>query len=367
MTFSDKTFSDKTAPLTASAFAAKGQRVSAAAPSTAAVRAWLWSVAALVFLMVIVGGATRLTESGLSITEWKPITGVLPPLTDAAWQAEFEKYKQIPQYAQLFPTMDIGGFKTIFFWEWGHRLLGRVIGLALALPLAFFWATGRLRGALPWKLLGVLALVGVQGAVGWWMVYSGLSGRVEVAPERLAAHLLLASLTYAALIAIAVGLTPSAERRAPLGLRTVGIALAALVFVQIGLGALVAGGRAGLIYNTWPLMDGRFVPPLEHLTNLSPFWLNLLENVTTVQFNHRMTAYAVLIVALLHLWQVARGAPGTKAAKRAVAMSGLVLCQVAIGIVTLVLAVPLWAGLLHQAFAMLVLAMAIVHARRLVG
>ena len=359
MTFSDKTFSDKTVPLSATAFAA--------APSTAAVRAWLWSVAALVFLMVIVGGATRLTESGLSITEWKPITGVLPPLTDAAWLAEFEKYKQIPQYAQLFPTMDIGGFKSIFFWEWGHRLLGRLIGAVFALPFVFFWATGRIRGALRWQLLGVLALGGLQGAVGWWMVRSGLADRVEVAPERLAIHLLLASLTYVAVIAIAVGLTPSRERRAAPGLRFVGVLLAVLVFAQIGLGALVAGGRAGLVYNTWPLMDGHFVPPVEHLTNLSPFWLNLLENVTTVQFDHRMTAYAVLIVAALHLWQVARGVPGTKAAARATALGGLVLCQVALGIVTLVLAVPLWAGLLHQAFAMLVLGRATVHARRLVG
>ena len=155
------------------------------------VRLWLFGVAALVFLMVIVGGATRLTESGLSITEWKVVTGIIPPLTDAQWMEEFEKYKAIPQYAQLFPTMDVAQFKVIFFWEWGHRLLGRIIGFAFALPLAFFWITGRLQGSLKWKCLGLLALGGLQGAVGWWMVKSGLTGRVEVAQERLAVHLVL--------------------------------------------------------------------------------------------------------------------------------------------------------------------------------
>lgn len=357
------TFTPKAVPLATGSFATAGGDI--VASTSGAVRAWLWTVAALVFLMVVVGGATRLTESGLSITEWKPITGVLPPLSDAAWQAEFEKYKQIPQYAQLFPTMDLAGFKSIFYWEWAHRLLGRVIGLVVALPLVFFWATGRIRGALRWQLLGVLALGGLQGAVGWWMVSSGLSGRVEVAPERLATHLLLASLTYVALIAIAVGLKPSAERRASTGARAVGIAFLLLVLLQIGLGALVAGGRAGLVYNTWPLMDGHFVPPVAYLTNLTPFWLNFLENVTTVQFDHRMTAYAVLIVALLHVWQMA--GQGGAAFRRARALVALVLCQVGLGIATLVLVVPLWAGLLHQAFAMLVLAMATVHARRLAG
>ncbi|NDA46364.1 MAG: heme A synthase, partial [Alphaproteobacteria bacterium] len=167
--------------------------VSGARDPLTAVRIWLWSVAGLVFLMVLVGGATRLTESGLSITEWKLVTGILPPLTEADWLREFEAYKQIPQYSQLFPDMDLARFKFIFFWEWGHRLLGRVIGLAFALPLVWFWLKGVLNRPLAYRLLAVLALGGLQGAVGWWMVKSGLSGRVEVAPERLATHLLLAS------------------------------------------------------------------------------------------------------------------------------------------------------------------------------
>ncbi len=332
----------------------------------AAVRAWLWSVAGLVFLMVVVGGATRLTESGLSITEWKPVSGVLPPLGDAAWQAEFEKYKQIPQYAKLFPTMTLGQFQTIFYWEWSHRVLGRLIGLAFALPLAWFWIRGRLPGTLKLKLAGVLALGGLQGAVGWWMVASGLVDRVEVAPERLAAHLLLASITFVALIWIAVGLRPALrEEGASFALRGQASILLGLVLAQIGLGALVAGSRAGLTYNTWPLMDGHFVPPAEHLTNLSPGWKNFFENITTVQFDHRMVAYGLFAFAFFHLLQALGKARGSKAASRARALFGLVGIQAGIGIVTLLLVVPIWAGLLHQAFAMVVLAMATVHRRRL--
>jgi cytochrome c oxidase assembly protein subunit 15 len=332
------------------------------------VRLWLWSVTALVFLMVIVGGATRLTESGLSITEWKVVTGILPPLTEAAWFVEFEKYKQIPQYAVLFPTMTLGQFQTIFFWEWGHRILGRIIGLAFALPLAFFWLRCVLPSALKPKLVGLLALGGLQGAVGWWMVKSGLSGRVDVAQERLAIHLLLASITLTCLIWLAVGLKPKAGEamRAASRLKATAIALVVLTLAQIGLGGLVAGLRAGYTYNTWPLMDGHFIPPVENLARLSPVWANLLDNVTTVQFNHRMMAYALFALALWHAFDALRNASGTAAAKRAVVVAGLVACQAVIGIVTLVYVVPLHAALTHQGFAMVVLGMAAVHARRMV-
>ncbi len=337
------------------------------APSLRAIRLWLWSVATLVFLMVLVGGATRLTESGLSITEWKVVTGVLPPLNEAAWLVEFEKYKQIPQYAQLFPNMEMSQFKTIFFWEWGHRILGRVIGLAFALPLAVFWLRGMVPAGLKLKLVGLLALGGLQGAVGWWMVKSGLTGRVEVAQERLAVHLLLASITLTCLIWLAVGLKPKAAEavRAASRLKATAIALVVLTLAQIGLGGLVAGLRAGYTYNTWPLMDGHFIPPLENLGRLSPFWANLLDNVTTVQFNHRMTAYALFALALWHAFDALRNAAGTAAAKRAIVVAGLVACQAVIGIVTLVLVVPLHVALTHQGFAMVVLAMAVVHARRM--
>jgi cytochrome c oxidase assembly protein subunit 15 len=336
----------------------------------AALIKWLICVAGLVFAMVVVGGITRLTESGLSITEWKPITGALPPLNEASWLSEFEKYKQIPEYTQINGPagMTLAEFKFIYFWEWIHRLLGRVIGLAFALPLAFFWIRGVLPRALKPKLLGLLALGGLQGAVGWWMVKSGLTGRVEVAQERLAVHLLLASFTLTGLVWLAVGLKSRAGEvlgSAAARLRLSSYMLVVLTLVQIGLGALVAGLRAGYTYNTWPLMDGDFIPPLENLARLSPFWSNLVDNVTTVQFNHRMTAYLLLGFALWHAWDALRHAAGSVAAKRARVIAALILVQAIIGIVTLVLVIPLHVALAHQGFAMVVLAMAAVHARRM--
>ena len=325
-----------------------------------AVRIWLWAVAALVFLMVVVGGATRLTESGLSITEWKPVTGVVPPLTQADWTAAFEKYKQIPQYRELFPDMDLAHFKAIYAWEWSHRLLGRLIGLVFALGLVVFWARGALGGRLKAQLAGVLALGALQGFVGWWMVASGLDKRVEVAQERLAIHLLLASLTIAALVWIATGLRAPRRSEAASGVAKTFAALIVLTtLVQLFLGALVAGLRAGLTYNTWPLMDGRFVPPWEHLANLSPWWANLVDNATTVQFDHRMAAYILLALALLN----ALFARQTGVARRGWALVLLVCVQALLGIATLVYAVPLPVALAHQAFAMIVLSMAVVNAR----
>jgi cytochrome c oxidase assembly protein subunit 15 len=323
---------------------------------------WLWIVAALVFLMVVVGGATRLTESGLSITEWKPLTGVLPPLSQAEWLAEFENYKRVPQYAELFPDMDLRGFKFIFFFEWAHRLLGRLIGAVMAVPLIFFWAKGFLPPGFKPKLLGILVLGGLQGFVGWWMVKSGLSDRVEVAQERLAIHLLLASVTFAALVWVASSLNRGPAEIAAIkirGLKWFAAATVLLVLVQIGLGGLVAGLRAGRAFNTWPLIDGHFLPPLVKLTVLAPGWRNFLDNILLVQFQHRMIAYALLALTLVQALYAWREAPKSRAQKRAFAIAGLAAMQVAIGIVTLVLAVPLWAGILHQAFAMIVLGMAV--------
>lgn len=332
--------------------------------SPRAVAIWLWSLAALVFLMVVVGGATRLTESGLSITEWKPISGILPPLSSADWLAEFENYKKIPQYAQLFPDMDLGEFKFIFFFEWSHRLLGRLIGAAMVVPLIFFWVKGFLPQGFKAKLLGVLALGALQGFVGWWMVKSGLTDRVEVAQERLAIHLLLASITFAALVWLAASLkSRPAEIRCQPGLRWFADGIVLLVLLQIGLGALVAGLRAGRAFNTWPLIDGYFLPPLRKLTLLAPLWRNFLDNILLVQFQHRMVAYVLLGVAVAQAFVAWRVKTGSKAFRRASALAGLVATQALIGIVTLVLAVPLWAGLLHQAFAMIVLGMAVAHAQ----
>ncbi|MDE2362128.1 MAG: COX15/CtaA family protein [Hyphomicrobiales bacterium] len=323
------------------------------------VRVWLWIVAGLVFLMVIVGGATRLTESGLSITEWKPVTGVVPPLTQAEWQAAFDKYKQIPQYHTLFPDMDLARFKAIYAWEWSHRLLGRLIGLVFAAGLLAFWLRGALTGRLKAQLAGVLALGALQGFVGWWMVASGLVNRVEVAQERLAIHLLLASVTFAALIWIATGLRERRRDTAGSALKLFAVLLVFATLTQLFLGALVAGLRAGLVYNTWPMMDGHFIPPFEHLSQLAPWWMNLVDNPTTVQFDHRMGAYVLLALALVN----ALAAGASRAARRAWALVLLLCIQAALGITTLVLVVPLWAALLHQAFAMIVLAMATVNAR----
>ena len=332
------------------------------------VRLWLWAVALCIFLMVIVGGATRLTQSGLSITEWKPVMGVIPPLTPDAWQAEFERYKAIPQYARLFPDMDLAGFKGIYYWEWAHRLLGRFIGVIFALPLAAFWMTGRLTPALRPRLVGLLALGGLQGFIGWWMVKSGLSARVDVSQYRLAIHLVTASVTFAWAIWIAEGLWTPGERtlaRTESRLRPLASTLIACIFLQLGLGALVAGLHAGLIYNSWPLMDGHWVPPPADLLRQSPLWSNLFENLTTVQFDHRVMAYAIVLLALAQAVYGWRAAPGTPAARRAVLLLVLVASQAAIGITALLLVVPLWAALLHQAFAMIVLGAAVVHRRRL--
>ena len=343
---------------------AAGRRV----PSTGPVRVWLWAVAACVFAMVVVGGATRLTQSGLSITEWKPVMGVLPPLDAVAWQAEFDKYKTIPQFARLNPDMTLAGFKSIFYWEWAHRLLGRLVGALVAVPLVLFWLAGRLPPGLKPRLVGLLVLGGLQGVIGWFMVKSGLSARTEVSQYFLALHLVTASITFAWTIALAEGL-----RRAPLArgvpaldrLRRTASVIVGLVLAQIGLGAFVAGLHAGLAYNTWPLMDGHLVPPLADLARQSPPWSNLFENVTTVQFDHRTLAYAVLIAALFHAADAWSKAPGTAAARRAGLLVLAVATQAAVGIATLLLVVPLWAALLHQGFAMAVLGLAVLHRRRL--
>jgi cytochrome c oxidase assembly protein subunit 15 len=273
---------------------------------TRAVRLWLYAVAALVLAMVLVGGATRLTESGLSITEWKPVMGVVPPLSQNAWQAEFEKYQAIPQYREMNRGMTLDAFKTIYWWEWTHRLIGRVIGVAFLLPFLWFlwrgWVGPGLRGRL-WFIFGLGAL---QGAVGWWMVASGLADRIEVSQYRLATHLVLACVIYVALIWTAQRLGERPAAPLPSRIRATAFGLLILVLAQIYLGALVAGLRAGYIYNTWPLIDGALVPDAARLFLDKPAWRNVFENTLTVQFDHRMVAYAIVICALLHAFDVAR-------------------------------------------------------------
>ncbi len=327
----------------------------------AAVRWWLSAVLLVLFSLVIVGGATRMTESGLSITEWKPIHGVIPPLSDAEWQEEFQKYQQIPQYAQMNQDMTLDGFKTIFWWEWAHRLLARGVGFIFALPLLFFAATRRIERGLAPKLVGILLLGGLQGAVGWWMVKSGLVDRVEVSQYRLATHLTLAAFIFTATMVVARGLAPHSEPAADRPMQRLAGFLVLLVLIQLYLGGLVAGLRAGLTYNTWPLMDGRLIPG--DLFIIEPFWRNLFENPKTVQFIHRIGAYVVFLVALWQMILTFRREPGTTHARRSVVLFALVTAQAAIGIATLLMHVPMDVALTHQAFALVVLGFAAAHWR----
>jgi cytochrome c oxidase assembly protein subunit 15 len=358
------------------------------APSTALggtriVALWLWCMAAAVFVMVMVGGATRLTQSGLSIVEWNPVMGVVPPLGDADWRAAFEKYQTIPQYDRLNRGMSLDEFKTIYWWEWSHRLLGRLIGAGFLLPFLWFWRLGWVDRRLALTLAGIFALGALQGAVGWWMVASGLAGRVSVSQYRLAFHLTLASVIYAALVCTAdrmmarapertsAHFPPAKERKiastrpkSSFGIRAGAGALLALAILQIYLGALVAGLHAGLIYNTWPLIDGHIVPPAAELFFDRPWWRNLFENALTAQFDHRMLAYGLLALALGHFANVARRHPGGALARGAIAVAVAIVAQIMIGIMTLTQAAPLGLALLHQAMALIVLTAAALHAGR---
>lgn len=320
------------------------------------VRVWLYAVAVLVVGMVVLGGATRLTGSGLSITEWKPIHGVIPPIGEAQWKEEFAKYREIPQFSILNSAMTLAEFQAIFWWEWAHRLLGRVIGVAVLVPLVFFWATGRLETALKPRLLGLFLLGGLQGVIGWWMVASGLSERVSVSQYRLAVHLTLACVILAVIVWIARSITPVARPPATT-VRTSAIVVVALVFVQIVLGALVAGLDAGFTFNTWPLMDGTLVPA--NLLAMQPWWVNFGESAMAVQFAHRVGAYVLLGAVLVH----ALRARSTDAGAGAWWLLALVLAQAAIGIATLLTVVPLSLALLHQLGATVVLWVAVTHLR----
>ncbi|MBP2234895.1 cytochrome c oxidase assembly protein subunit 15 [Sinorhizobium kostiense] len=330
------------------------------------IRGWLAVVLFVLFALVLVGGATRLTESGLSITEWKPIHGVIPPLSAEEWEEEFRLYQRIPQYEQLNKGMTVEEFKTIFWWEWGHRLLARSIGVIFALPLLFFWVTGRVERRLRLPLLGILALGGFQGFIGWWMVSSGLVERTEVSQYRLAAHLVIACLIFAACMWIFRGLSAHSGDAAPTkrSQKMAGV-IAAMSLFQIYLGALVAGLDAGFTYNTWPLMDGAIVPG--GLFVQQPAWINLFENPKAVQFVHRLGAYLLIALALMHMIASLRAAPETTHARRSVLLFALVAIQAAIGIMTLVLQVPIGWGVLHQAGALVVLGFAIAHWRGFIG
>jgi cytochrome c oxidase assembly protein subunit 15 len=321
---------------------------------------WLGVVIAMVFVMVVVGGATRLTGSGLSITEWKPVSGVLPPLSDADWRKDFTLYQATPQYRQVNAGMTLPEFRSIFWWEWAHRLLGRLVGAAFAMPFIGFLVLRQMPARLIWRCTILLALGGLQGLVGWWMVQSGLENRVSVAPERLATHLGLALILYCALIWTAMEAWSGQGRlRAA---RTGGWPAAALVFLgavffQCLLGALVAGNQAGLVDNDWPLMNGDFIPT--DYAKVGGLWATLAHSQAAVQFNHRLVAYA-LVVAAIGLTSAGLNSRLLMGQSRALVLAVGVVAglQVLLGIATLMLRVPLPLALMHQAGAAILLGVA---------
>ncbi len=324
-----------------------------------ALRVWLGALIFLVFLMVLVGGATRLTESGLSITEWNLVTGTIPPLSAEDWNAEFARYQATSQYEILNRGMGIEDFRTIYWWEWSHRELGRLIGLFYAAGFLFLLLRRRLSGTQVGILVAVGVLLGMQGAVGWIMVASGLQpAMTSVAPVKLTLHLTLAALFFAALVACLARFGNAFPEPVGSTLRATAWIVLVLAFVQVALGGLVAGHDAGLSYNTWPLMDGRVVPA--GLGLLDSFWHDVTGNITTVQFNHRVGAYALTAAVVAHTWICIRA--GGPARGRALLLMTVTGAQVAIGIATLVEAVPVHLAILHQGTAMILIAIIVWHA-----
>jgi cytochrome c oxidase assembly protein subunit 15 len=326
-----------------------------------AISRWLLAVAALVFLMVVVGGITRLTESGLSMTRWEPVSGAIPPLDEAQWQAEFDHYRASPQYQKVNSGMSLAQFKDIFFWEYVHRLLGRLIGLAFALPLLWFAWRRAIPSGYGWRLTGLLALGGLQGAIGWWMVASGLVDRPEVSHIRLAVHLLTALLIFSSLIWVALDLARLARdpgaRHARMPTRA--IWTLSLLALQLMFGAYVAGLDAGYAFASWPLMGDELFPSGAPM--LQPLLVNFADNPIVVQFVHRWLAFVVALAVLL----LAAAAWKRRLHLAAAAMVAAVACQIALGIATLLSGVWIWIAVSHQAMAVLLLATILFAAHRL--
>jgi cytochrome c oxidase assembly protein subunit 15 len=320
---------------------------------------WLFTCAAMVALMVIIGGITRLTESGLSMTEWRPLIGWIPPLSEVEWQRVFDRYRDTSEYRIQFPGMDLEGFKTIFWWEYIHRVWGRLIGLVFGLPL--IWLIGRRRIERPMipHLVALLFLGGFQGLIGWWMVVSGFVDRDDVSQYRLTIHLGVAIAILGYLLWLAFGLLQRAESRgaAPDGLKKLSRATVAVAFVTILSGGMVAGINAGFINNTWPLMDGGLLP--DDFATLSPFWLNFFENHSMVQFSHRILAYLTVIVAGVYWFRERSAGLPARARMAANLLGAMVALQIMLGIFTLLLVVPISLAVLHQGGAVVLFALAI--------
>ena len=336
--------------------ASAGKAIGAASAHWA-VRIWLFAIAGLIFAMVIVGGATRLTDSGLSITEWQPILGAIPPLSEADWQDAFKKYQQIPEYKILNDGMSLSEFKAIYWWEWAHRFLGRFLGAAFFVPFLLFWLRGAIPAGLMPRLVVLFLLGGAQGALGWYMVMSGLVDRIDVSQYRLTAHLGLAVLIFGAILWVAYGLGKTIrERRAGGGLVIMTGILAGLIYLQTLLGGFVAGTDAGLSHNTWPLMDGQIIP--NGLLVMKPWYLNAFENVLTVQFNHRMLAYLIAPLAVFNLWLAYREAD-SQAKRLALIATVILIGQIALGIFALLTQLQIGLALAHQAGALILFAFAL--------
>ncbi|WP_090879609.1 COX15/CtaA family protein [Nitrosovibrio sp. Nv6] len=330
---------------------------------------WLLACCALVFAMVVVGGVTRLTHSGLSIVEWQPIVGTMPPLSQGDWDELFEKYHQTPQYKKINLGMSLDEFKSIFWWEYFHRLLGRVIGLAFFIPFLYFIAKKAIDRPLGLKLAGIFLLGGLQGGMGWYMVKSGLVDNPHVSQYRLTAHLGLAFAIYAAMFWVALDLLyPVGISLASSGLRSLrrfSIALTSLIFIMILSGGFVAGIQAGMAYNTFPLMDGHIIPP--ELFVLEPWYRNFFDNMTTVQFDHRLIAWTLAFLVPV-FWYKSRSVPLDGSARLACSLLLIMLAvQISLGISTLLLVVPLPLAAAHQAGAVLLFTAALWVNHRLSG
>lgn len=344
-------------PETATAAREDGAPIADCSSDRRALARWLLVCCAMVFVLAVIGAITRLTESGLSIMEWALFTGILPPLSAAEWDRVFALYQRIPEYQELNAGMTLAEFREIFWWEWIHRLWGRLTGLAYLLPFVWFLLRRRIPRPLVGPLGMLVLLVVLQGALGWYMVSSGFAERTDVSQYRLAAHLGLAAVIYGYTLWLALTLgrpEPNAEANGPIRrLRAGLIGLTCLVGVTMVSGAFVAGLDAGLTYNTFPLMDGRLVP--RGYGALEPWILNLFENVAAVQFNHRLLA-VVTVGTALGLWTLGRtGTPVPRARRALDLVAGMALIQLGLGIATLLLAVPVWLGALHQAGALLLL------------
>jgi cytochrome c oxidase assembly protein subunit 15 len=320
---------------------------------------WLLTCSAMVALMVVIGGATRLTESGLSMTEWRPLIGWIPPLSEVEWQRVFDRYRQTSEYRIQFPGMDLDGFKTIFWWEYIHRVWGRLIGLVFGLPLFWFIFRRRIERPMIPHLVVLLFLGAFQGLIGWWMVTSGFVDRDDVSQYRLTIHLGVAIVILGYLLWLAFGLLSRSEVRAAptAALRRISRATAAITFVTILSGGMVAGINAGFIHNTWPLMDGGLLP--DDFTALSPFWMNAFENHSTVQFDHRMLAYVTAIVAGLQWYRMSTAKLHSRAKIAGHLLGAMVALQILLGISTLLLVVPTSLAVLHQGGAVILFGLSV--------